>query len=93
MVSEVHNTRGDAHAPQVAQLGLTTDIPHGHVNVLVLHVLHVEADGGDALPAYIKAWLVQRRHASALRQHNVHLVSQLQAVQDGGLAGSIQAQL
>ena len=33
--------------PQRADLVLSSDIPHGEVNVLVLDGLDVEADGGD----------------------------------------------
>lgn len=45
--------------PQRSDLVLTTDIPHGELNVLVLDGLDVEADGGDGGDNFTKLELVE----------------------------------
>jgi len=52
-----------------ANLVLSSDVPHSEADVLVLHSLHVEPDGGDGCDNF----------------------TQLQLVQDGGLAGGVEA--
>lgn len=55
-------------APERANLVLTTDVPHGEADVLVLDRLDVEADGGDSGDD----------------------LTELELVQDGGLAGGVE---
>ena len=56
-------------APERAELVLAADVPHGERDVLVLHGLDVEANGGDGRDD----------------------LAQLELVEDGRLAGGVEA--
>ena len=47
--------------PQRPDLGLAADVPDGEADVVVLHGLHVEADGGERGDHLAQLHLVQHR--------------------------------
>lgn len=84
--------------PQGADLVLSTDIPHGELNVLVLDGLDVEAFCGlvsaaCSTPYFAIWWRIRLESARALRtdgRDGRDDLTQLELVENGGLSGSVE---
>ena len=66
--------------PQRTDLVLTADVPNSKADVLVLHSLHVEADGGDGGDHLAKLELVEHGGLAGVveaKQKNAHLLVRL----------------
>lgn len=77
-------------SPQGTDLVLATDIPHGELNVLVLHGLNVEALGEWSVKETRRQWRMARGGAHTDGGDGCDDFAELQLVEDGGLSGGVQ---
>jgi hypothetical protein len=88
-VNDEDNTLGvlEVMSPEGTDLVLTTDIPHGELNVLVLDSLDVEANGGDGGDDLTKLKLVKNGGFTGgieTNHQDTHLLLSPQLIEDLG---------